>query len=196
MTTSAQTTRFAEAHPAEWEWLNANCARNEFAASLSNQVYRKGYLSERQLAAIQGSLQRRAAAVEREANAPAASLARIEEGFACAKSKGLQRPKLTIAGLRFSPAPDTGVNAGAIYAKEKESGTYLGKFAHGRFVASASCTQEKQALLLSIAVDPFAAAVNHGKLTGACAICSRPLSDPASVERAIGPICAEKFGWL
>lgn len=49
------------------------------------------------------------------------------------------------------------------------------------------------ALLLAIEVDPEAAAVLHGKASGRCSVCSRDLTDPASIERGIGPICAEKF---
>lgn len=47
--------------------------------------------------------------------------------------------------------------------------------------------------LLRIEADPEAAAVLHGKLSGRCSVCSRDLTDPASIERGIGPICADKF---
>ena len=52
-----------------------------------------------------------------------------------------------------------------------------------------------QAALLDIERDPEAAAVLHGTLTSRCAICSRELTDPASIARGIGPICAETAGW-
>jgi hypothetical protein len=47
--------------------------------------------------------------------------------------------------------------------------------------------------LLNIEVDPEAAAVKHGKASGRCSVCSRDLTDPESIERGIGPICAGKF---
>jgi hypothetical protein len=47
--------------------------------------------------------------------------------------------------------------------------------------------------LLAIEADPEAAAVLHGKASGRCAVCSRDLTDPESIERGIGPICAGKF---
>jgi len=50
-----------------------------------------------------------------------------------------------------------------------------------------------EADLLRIEADPEAAAVLHGKASGRCAICSRDLTDPVSIERGIGPICAERF---
>jgi hypothetical protein len=47
--------------------------------------------------------------------------------------------------------------------------------------------------LLKIEADPEAAAVLHGKASGRCAVCSRDLTDPESIERGIGPVCAERF---
>jgi hypothetical protein len=47
--------------------------------------------------------------------------------------------------------------------------------------------------LLDIEKDPQAAAVLHGKASGRCSVCSRDLTDPESIERGIGPICAGKF---
>jgi len=47
--------------------------------------------------------------------------------------------------------------------------------------------------LLDIERDPQAAAVLHGKASGRCSVCSRDLTDPESIERGIGPICAGKF---
>lgn len=41
--------------------------------------------------------------------------------------------------------------------------------------------------------DPLAAAMKYGKLSGRCCSCGRDLTDPASIEAGIGPICAEKF---
>jgi hypothetical protein len=49
------------------------------------------------------------------------------------------------------------------------------------------------AKLIEIEQDPEAAAVLHGKASGRCAVCSRDLTDPESIERGIGPICAGKF---
>jgi hypothetical protein len=47
--------------------------------------------------------------------------------------------------------------------------------------------------LLTIEADPEAAAVLHGKASGRCSVCSRDLTNPESIARGIGPICAEKF---
>lgn len=50
------------------------------------------------------------------------------------------------------------------------------------------------ALLEEFEDDPLAAAVKYGKLSGRCCSCGRDLTDPASIEAGIGPICAAKFG--
>jgi hypothetical protein len=49
--------------------------------------------------------------------------------------------------------------------------------------------------ILQAAADPLGAAVAFGKETGSCSCCGRELTVKASIERGIGPICAEKFGW-
>jgi hypothetical protein len=37
--------------------------------------------------------------------------------------------------------------------------------------------------------------VAYGKRTGACSCCGRELTNGESIDRGIGPICAEKYGW-
>lgn len=63
---------------------------------------------------------------------------------------------------------------------------------HGRIAGRITAKELRDALLL-IEQDPEAAAVLHGKASGRCAVCSRDLTDPESIARGIGPICAEKF---
>lgn len=48
--------------------------------------------------------------------------------------------------------------------------------------------------LTTIEADPAKAITDHGKVTGVCGCCGRTLTDPASVEAGIGPVCAKKFG--
>jgi hypothetical protein len=49
-------------------------------------------------------------------------------------------------------------------------------------------------LLAEFEEDPLAAAKKYGKLSGRCCSCGRDLTDPASIEAGIGPICAQRFG--
>ena len=48
--------------------------------------------------------------------------------------------------------------------------------------------------LQRFAADPATVAAEHGKLTGACSFCNRPLSDKRSTAVGYGPICAQRFG--
>jgi len=61
---------------------------------------------------------------------------------------------------------------------------------------SLSDTATRTAILVLLAefdADPLGAAVKYGKLSGTCCSCGRDLTDPASIEAGIGPICAQKF---
>jgi len=50
------------------------------------------------------------------------------------------------------------------------------------------------ASLQQIAQDPTAHATLYGQQTGNCSCCGRELTRKDSIDRGIGPICAEKFG--
>jgi hypothetical protein len=52
-----------------------------------------------------------------------------------------------------------------------------------------------QVMLKTINLDPKAAAAQHGLESGSCSVCGRDLTDPESIARGIGPICAEKFSF-
>jgi hypothetical protein len=94
----------------------------------------------------------------------------------------------------FSPAGANSANAGAVYVKG-ERDAYLGKVLGGRFQRSRDCSDEQALDIVEIAGDPKSAAIAHGKKFGKCSVCARDLSDPESVERGIGPVCADRYGW-
>lgn len=51
-------------------------------------------------------------------------------------------------------------------------------------------------VLAKIEVDgPREAAIRYGKELGKCAICNRTLTNNESIERGIGPVCADARGW-
>lgn len=182
---------FAAQHPAIWAWLVAS-PNFEFAASLKAGVEKFGSLTEKQLAAAEKCVVKRAARDEQRAvEAPAIAVDKIAEAFATASANGLKWPKLRLGEFTFSPAPAHGKNYGAIYVKRGDD--YQGKIAGGKFFAVSTC--EASEAILAAAADPHAAAVAHGLRTGSCACCGRELTDPVSVAAGIGPICAGKFGW-
>lgn len=114
--------------------------------------------------------------------------------FHKARAAGLKKPKLKCGDLLFSFAPETGKNPGHVYIKS--GSVYIGKVTpQGRFFPSQDATQDEITTVTIVGRDPVAAAIAHGHKSGNCAICSKRLDRPESVERGIGPICAKKFGW-
>lgn len=53
---------------------------------------------------------------------------------------------------------------------------------------------ERGQILALLAVNPASYSAEYGKHTGTCGVCSRLLSDPESVARGIGPVCARNLG--
>jgi hypothetical protein len=181
------------------EWLK-NSTSN-FAQSLGAGIARYGSLTERQIEAVRRIIaeaaQKAAAATQEPQPVVAApALGELQNAFLKAQQAGLKYPKLRTGVLVFSPAGANSSNPGAIYIKRLDTKDYLGKITPEGAVRLIWAASQEDRMLVNTAVhDPLAAAVAHGRLTGNCAICSRPLTDRESVGRGIGPICAEKFGW-
>lgn len=192
------------ANPAEAEWLREAAGRGfEFAASLWEALRKYGRFTEKQEAAVRNaaakSAERKAQwAAEkaaREEGAATLSLSKIRDGFDSALQH-LKRPKLRIADVQFSLAPASGRNAGCIYVVRASDDTYLGKITpEDKFITSRDCTAADSELVARVAADPAAAAEAHGHEYGHCSCCGRELTNPESVARGIGPICADRWGW-
>jgi hypothetical protein len=188
------------ANPVEAKWLNDGAGRGfEFAIKLLADVRKFGGLTQGQRDAITRSIAKREEAkAAREAAAPTMAgpgLGTLVGAFAKAVEAGLRNPKVRIGGIIFTLAKAASANAGCLYVKSSD-GVYLGKITPaGKLMVSRDCTKDQEAEVVAIGVDPMAAAIAHGKRTGSCAICGRELTNAESVERGIGPICAEKFGW-
>ncbi len=192
---------FIAANPAEYAWMNSN-PNFEFAIAMKDALLKYGALTERQLGAVRSCVvkaearnaARKAEKAAIETNAPAVNVVPMIDAFASAQAKGIKRPKVRIEGFKFSLAPLTGSNAGAIYVVRDE--VYLGKIADGKFIRMArNCSLETEAQIVVICQDPKKAAIAHGRRTGNCACCGRELTNHASIDLGIGPICAEKYGW-
>lgn len=191
---------FSQAHPEAWGWMLAN-PQFEFASAMADAVRKYGSLTERQMAAVEKCVEsskrrlaeREAERMARMASAPVVDATRLEKAFQTARNAGLLRPKITMGGMVVKPAPAHGANAGALYVTEH--GQYLGKVMGGRFLKVRECGDDAAQRVATLINDPKAAAEAYGKETGVCCICSRTLTDPNSIERGIGPICADRFGW-
>jgi len=199
-----QVALWIEANQQEAEWLrDASTKGFEFAVSMLDSLNKYGSLTERQEVAVRNAtakwLERKAQwAAERaarDADAAVLSLDKIRTGFDSA-IRFLKRPKLRIADIQFSLAPATGRNAGCIYVVRSSDDTYLGKITQDdKFITSRDCTAPDSETVARVAADPAAAATAHGHKFGQCSCCGRELTNPESVARGIGPICAERWGW-
>lgn len=166
---------------------------NDFARSMHQQHCEGKAWSEKQVTAALNMVEktrisREKRAAEREASAVEVNLQPIIDLFATAKSSGYKRPIYRAEGLVLSLAPDSGVNAGALYVKDADK-QYLGKVVDGRYVGR----EEAKAGLATIAQNPREAAIRYGQRTGTCACCGRALTNKQSIELGIGPICAERW---
>lgn len=134
-----------------------------------------------------------------QSTAPVVNDEALRAAFDRASAAGLKRPRITLDGVQISVAPSTGRNAGALYVKQRATGdaegVYLGKIAGGRFIKSSDCTSDQADSVAALIADPARTAVAYGQRTGRCCICNLELTDPESIERGIGPICATRFGF-
>lgn len=193
-----------DANPVEAAWLREGVDRGfEFAVSMRDALVKYGHFTERQEDAVRSAAAKSAArkaqwAAEkaaREEGAAVLSMSKIRAGFDSAVQY-LKRPKLRIANVQFSLAPATGRNAGCIYVVRAEDDTYLGKITpEDKFLRSRDCTDADAEVVARVAADPAAAATAHGHEYGQCSCCGRELTNPESVARGIGPICADRWGW-
>lgn len=185
---------FEAEHPrvAVW-WTNSTF---DYANQMRAAVQQFGHLTEKQLAAVYRCVEKqeqwdRERAAKAQPAAREVSVQPLVDALERGHNAGLKHPTLRAEGMKFSRAPDTGRNPGAIYVKNDD--LYLGKIVSGKFTKSFDCTAEKADEIVRVCADPITAAIAFGKKFGLCSVCGRDLSDPESVERGIGPICYGKL---
>lgn len=177
------------------KFLVAASGWSGFAMDMTREFAKKGELTAGQLQACRSMKEKVDARGDREADADLSggNLDEIFKIFTHAIGSGLKRPKLRIGDMAIKLAPAGGRNVGHLYVMLE--GEYQGKIdPEGKFFASRDADEGINERLVEISADPLAAAVLHGKQTGNCACCGRVLTDPKSVERGVGPYCAERWG--
>lgn len=186
------TQEIIEQHPDLYSWFTRS--KNSWANKMSYSLNKKGYLSVDQVSASVRIMHK-----DSLPKAPvmrvAVDIQAIEVAFDIARSKGVARPKLRLGNYKLSAAPLTGRNPGAIYVTHTESDTYLGKVFKGALTTVPQCTNEQLKEIQEVCAEPDKAAKAYGMRTGVCCICGRELTNHASIDLGIGPICADNFGW-
>jgi polyhydroxyalkanoate synthesis regulator phasin len=195
---------FGKREPAALAWLNSN--NSDFAASLLDQVKKKGDLSPKQLQAVYQSIAREADwAKQREQKATQTQIDMTDllNRFALALKAGIKRPKVNTGDLLFSLAPAHGHNAGCVYVKGEKDAygdrPYLGKITpEGKFFAGRGVEDDVKQRIAEVGSDVVGSAKAHGAQHGNCCFCSRDLTTDESVSNGYGPICADRYGlpWI
>ena len=202
---------FQAEQPEVAAWIIASQDRFPFAASMKEAICKFGSLTANQLAACQRSVAKvNAAKAERQdrvANAKAVDVSKIEGAFALAREKAWAKnpgalgvrvkPLLLQAGevaVQVTPGSDGSQWEGMLFVKTRD-GKKLGSVKAGKFTRRFECTPAEEAAVLDACSDPAKAAVAFGKAWSICSVCGRGLENAESIERGIGPVCAEKFGW-
>jgi ribosomal protein L35AE/L33A len=207
--------KFYEEHSDIIDALRDIKSWNDFAASLVNQFDTKGQLTEPQLFSASAMLmkiksnaeERAAKKADQKKNMLSLDVSKIlaildkTEGVERRYSNGreyvtkkVQFPKVRVGDLVFSKASESSKNAGAVYIKYQKE--YIGKVLGGYYLPVNSPSDEVISEIKSICKDPLDSAIAYGKRTGNCAVCSRDLTRHDSIDRGIGPICAERLGIL
>ena len=201
---------FKAEFPHIWAWMeNSTFA---FAISLRDGLLKYGSLTDRQIAAAESAIAKYEAAkatrqAERAARpaAVAVDVSKLETAFATARANAARpgmegifvRPVKLQSGdtvVAFQPGSQGSQWQDMIFAKDA-NGKKLGYVKDGQFKRRFECTDAEAAAVLDCAQDPEKAAVAFGKAWSSCGICGRRLHNDESIERGIGPICAENFGW-
>ena len=165
---------------------------NSFAQSLVEQIINKGSLSEKQMFAASAMLIKiKQNKEEKQSNIVSIDLSNVKKIFDKAH-EAIKSPKFRVDNMVLSRAPDSGVNAGAIYVKV--DGEYAGKVTGGYWLPCKGSPEGTLEKLREVAKDPLGSAVAYGKRTGNCSACGRDLTNHGSIEKGIGPICAERWG--
>jgi polyhydroxyalkanoate synthesis regulator phasin len=191
---------FGKREPAALAWLTSN--NSDFAASLLDQVKKKGDLSPKQLQAVYQSIAREADwAKQREQKATQTQIDMTDllDRFALALKAGIKRPKVNTGDLLFSLAPAHGRNAGCVYVKGEKDAygdrPYLGKITpEGKFFAGPNVEDDVKQRIAEVGSDVVGSAKAHGAQHNNCCFCSRDLTTDESVSNGYGPICADRYG--
>ena len=167
---------------------------NNFLESLYESMGKYGSLTEKQLAAVHKGMEKKVDRAQQKAK-PAAfvDFTIIREKLQTAKNNDVRYAKFRAGdNYVFNLAPESGKNPNCVYVKHGDN--YLGKItAEGEFFGY-NVPEEHINNLEAIAKDPLEGAKAYGQRFGNCGMCGRGLTNHASIDAGVGPICKEKFG--
>lgn len=199
-------------HLAELKWLSDTLARRDrlpegyatMLADFQTRLLAGHELSDNQMAVIVKGMARSAQwAQERQQKASEQAVALDVTAI---RTVLQTRKKVMVALFTFSLAPSHGNNPGAIYVKD--NGAYVGKIARdaSTFAPGRDFDPSRLPALVEAMADPAKAvkadAARRAKMlledptmSIPCGCCGLTLTNPESIARGIGPICAGKWGF-
>ena len=95
--------------------------------------------------------------------------------------------------LSFSPGSPGSEWDGMIFVRNRDH--KLGWFKDHKFTRRLTCTDADEAAISRVLSDPEQAAKTYAQAYRMCGVCGRTLTNAASIERGIGPICSSMMGW-
>mgnify|MGYP006112223215 CR=1 len=123
----------------------------------------------------------------------------LRNTFAIA-AQNLKRPAMVLnledRVLKISLATNRSKYEGQIMIASPSFGeAYYGRVdKDGNFFAGRDSSDSVVAFLRLLSSDPSGVAAKHGRLTGKCCFCNRPLKDERSTSVGYGSTCAKNFG--
>lgn len=201
---------FLRAQPTIGGWILENRNSFGFAASMQQAVMKFGDLTPNQYEAIERCMAHARSRAQVVTVATTLDTQAVRDAIEARQQQGGRKAKIMIAGFEFLLAPEYGKNPGAIYIKD--GGTYIGKVARGStvFQPSRDFDRSRTEALQDACRDPAGAVRRHAEETARllaeaqaegrplsmpCGCCGLTLTDPVSIRRGIGPICAGKWGF-
>ena len=196
----AKKDKFYKEHNEIIDALREITSWNSFAASLVKQFDTKGQLTEPQLFSASAMLmkiknnaeERAAKKAEQKKNMLSLDVSKILAILD--KTEGVERRYSNGREYVTKKVQFPKVRVGDFYIKYQKE--YIGKVLGGYYLPVNSPSDEVISEIKRICEDPLESAIAYGKRTGNCAVCSRDLTRHDSIDRGIGPICAERLGIL
>lgn len=199
-------------HQAELKWLGETLARRDrlpegyatMLADFQNRLLGGHALSDNQMAVIAKGMARSAQWAAERLQKQAEQ--RVALDVTAIRNVLQSRRKVMVALFTFSLAPEHGNNPGAIYVKD--NGQYVGKIPAGAstFAPGRDFDQSRLPALQEAMANPAEAVkadaarraqllLEDPTMSIPCGCCGLTLTNPESIARGIGSICAGKWGF-
>jgi hypothetical protein len=180
----------------------------DFASSLLTQFARKGSLSDKQWPFVTRLVEKATVGEKPRETEALGDLSGILALFDNASKSGLKKPAIVlevegIGGVKINVASENAKVPGSLNVVAKDRFDHAGRSLwYGRILKTGAFEKSPRAVspaallskLHAFAEHPAEVAAEHGRITGHCAFCSRPLTNPESIELGFGPICRRKWG--